>query len=258
MLLVALVAFASALLTLFSGFGLGTLLLPAFAVFFPLPVAVAATGVVHLANNLFKAALLGRHTNWHVYLCFAIPGAIAAFLGALALDALAGTAPLASYEWNGRVREITPMSLAIGGLILSFAVVELHPRASEVSFPRRFLPLGGVLSGFLGGISGHQGALRTAFLLRLQLSREAFLATGILSAVTIDCVRLVVYGTSQWRDDVVGHDGLWPMVGLGIAAAFAGSYLGKRLMHKVTMRSIQILVGVMLVVLGAALAVDAV
>jgi hypothetical protein len=33
-------------LTLFSGFGLGTVLMPAFAVFFPVPTAIAATAVV--------------------------------------------------------------------------------------------------------------------------------------------------------------------------------------------------------------------
>lgn len=41
-------------LTLFSGFGLGTLLMPAFAVFFPVEVAVAATAVVHLATNRLR------------------------------------------------------------------------------------------------------------------------------------------------------------------------------------------------------------
>jgi uncharacterized protein len=39
-------AFASAL-TLYSGFGLGTILLPAFALFFAAPLAVATTGIVH-------------------------------------------------------------------------------------------------------------------------------------------------------------------------------------------------------------------
>ena len=32
-------------LTLFSGFGLGTLLMPAFAIFFPVEVAIAATAL---------------------------------------------------------------------------------------------------------------------------------------------------------------------------------------------------------------------
>ena len=42
-LLVALTAAFAAFLTLYSGFGLGTLLLPVFALFFPVEVAVAAT-----------------------------------------------------------------------------------------------------------------------------------------------------------------------------------------------------------------------
>ena len=40
-----------ALLTFFSGFGLGTLLLPVLAVFFPVDLAVAATAVVHLYST---------------------------------------------------------------------------------------------------------------------------------------------------------------------------------------------------------------
>jgi uncharacterized membrane protein YfcA len=59
-LLVLAVALAASLLTFFSGFGLGTLLLPAFALVFPLDVAVAATALVHLANNVSKGPSSAR------------------------------------------------------------------------------------------------------------------------------------------------------------------------------------------------------
>ena len=62
-LIVAAVALLASGLTLFSGFGLGTLLLPAFALLFPVEIAVGATAVVHLANNLFKLTLIGRHAD---------------------------------------------------------------------------------------------------------------------------------------------------------------------------------------------------
>ena len=52
-------ALAAALLTLFTGFGLGTLLLPVFVLVVPPPLAVAATAVVHLLNGVLKAALTG-------------------------------------------------------------------------------------------------------------------------------------------------------------------------------------------------------
>lgn len=40
--LITLIALVVSGLTLFSGFGLGTVLMPAFAVFFPVPTAIAA------------------------------------------------------------------------------------------------------------------------------------------------------------------------------------------------------------------------
>ena len=69
---IGLVAFLASGLTLYSGFGLGTVLLPAFALFFPAPVAVAATGVVHLLNGLFKGALLWRQAHWSTVLRFGL------------------------------------------------------------------------------------------------------------------------------------------------------------------------------------------
>ena len=68
-LVIALVAFGASALTLFSGFGLGTLLLPAFALFLPVEVAVSATAVVHGANSFFKAGLLWGGVDRGVLLC---------------------------------------------------------------------------------------------------------------------------------------------------------------------------------------------
>src|SRR5690606_7257660 len=91
-MLIGLVAFLASGLTLYSGFGLGTLLLPAFALFLPAPAAVAATAVVHLLNNLFKAALVGRQAHWATVLRFGIPAIPAAIFGGWLLGRL-GTAP---------------------------------------------------------------------------------------------------------------------------------------------------------------------
>ena len=69
---VALAALLAAGLTLYSGFGLGTLLLPVFALFYPVEVAVAATAVVHGANNVFKVSLVGKHADRGVVLRFGL------------------------------------------------------------------------------------------------------------------------------------------------------------------------------------------
>ena len=257
MLLVILVAALAAGLTLFSGFGLGSLLLPAFAVFFPLDVAVAATAVVHLANNLFKAALLGRYADLRVVAAFAIPGAVAAFAGAWVLHLISELPTLSVWHLGGRACQVTTAGVTIGGLILVFAVLELLPRFHRVGFRRELVPLGGLLSGFLGGLSGHQGALRTAFLVRLGLARETFLATGIVAAIVIDVVRLSVYA-GDFRGQLARLEGAGDLVLAGTIAALTGSYVGRRLIHKVTMEGIRLLVGAMLVLLGLAIAIGVV
>jgi uncharacterized membrane protein YfcA len=249
-------AFAVSILTLFSGFGLGTLLMPVFALFFPVAVAVASTAVVHLLNNLFKLALLARSAVPRVLLAFGLPAVGAAFLGALALNALAHQRAIQAWQLGARRFEVTPVNLTMGLLILGFAVVELAPERRMPRLDPRWLPLGGVLSGFFGGLSGHQGALRAAFLRRADLSPTAFAATTATLACMVDLTRLVVYGAAflTGRLDGAGDGIDWPVVGTATACAFGGSYAGRRLLPKVTLGVLHWITGGLLAVVGAGLA----
>jgi uncharacterized membrane protein YfcA len=245
-------------LTLFSGFGLGTLLLPAFAIFFPIGVAVAATAVVHLVNNLFKLALLWRDADWSVAIRFALPAALAALPGAALLFYLGDLPALWTYEFGGEIREVTAVRLAIAGLIIFFALMDLVPSlGNRVAFRPEHLPLGAALSGFFGGLSGHQGALRSAVLLRFGLSKAAFIATGVVCAVVVDITRLIVYGTTFYNENFrqLAQGGGIALVAFASLAAFLGAFLGTRLMKKVTMPMVRRLVGIMLILLAFALAI---
>ena len=51
-------------------------------------------------------------------------------------------------------------------------------RGWTLALPSRWLALGGVLSGFFGGLSGNQGALRSAFLLKSQPLEGGFRRHG--------------------------------------------------------------------------------
>jgi uncharacterized membrane protein YfcA len=194
-----------------------------------------------------------------VVLAFGLPGAVAAYFGARLLKALGTFPALTEFEMGGRVCTVTPLGVIIGVLVVFFACFELHPVAKKLQLPPRYLPLGGLLSGFLGGLSGHQGALRTTFMVRLGLSKQAFLGTGIVCAVIIDIVRISVYafdmfGDAEGAQDFKSLADGWHYVGAGTGAAFIGSYVGRRLIDKVTMEGIRLLVGVMLLCLGIAIA----
>ena len=81
LILVILFAFLASLATFFSGFGLGSILLPVFAIFYPAEIAVAATAIVHFSNNVFKTFIIGRYGALKVILGFGIPAFIASFFG---------------------------------------------------------------------------------------------------------------------------------------------------------------------------------
>lgn len=250
----ALFAFGVSLLTLFSGFGLGTLLLPAFALFLPVDIAVASTALVHAANSLFKAGILAGQADARVVVRFGLPAVIAAFGGALVLASLSGQEPLATWSFLGKTASITPIKLVMGVLILGFACFELVPVLHALRAPPRWLPLGGVLSGFFGGLSGHQGALRAAFLAPLGLSPAAFASTQAIIALMVDAARLLIYG---WSFVLLRESSApipWRLVAVTTLAAFLGALVGKRLLPAMTLEGLRLVVGILLVVVGVALA----
>ena len=81
-IVISVVAFLVAILTFFSGFGLGTILTPVFMLFFPVELAIALTGIVHFFNNVFKIILVGKNADKSVLKRFGIPAVIFAFIGA--------------------------------------------------------------------------------------------------------------------------------------------------------------------------------
>ncbi len=250
-LVVCAVALLASGLTLFSGFGLGTLLLPAFVLFFPADVAVAMTAIVHFLNNIFKLMLLGKHADRNVVLRFGIPALLSAFAGAMLLVYVADVPPVGSIDLFGKSYYIMPVKLLIALLMAIFAVVETVPAFDTLRIPLKYLPLGGVLSGFFGGLSGHQGALRSMFLVRAGLTKESFIATGVVIACLIDITRLSVYAGH------IAAMGVQQNVLLLVAAtlsAWTGAFVGNRFMKKVTLAAIQRIVSVLLIIIAAALA----
>lgn len=253
-LVIAAVAFVMSGVTLFSGFGLGTVLMPIFALFFPVPIAIAATAVVHLANNGFKLVLVGRRADWTVVRRFGAPAAVAALAGASLLSLFASLPALGAYRLGGRAFEVTMVKAVIGALIIVFAWLEASRRFERLTFPARHLVLGGVLSGFFGGLSGNQGAFRSAFLIKAGLDTQAFVGTNVVSAVVVDTVRLLVYGFSFFSQRALELPAeIMGVVAAAIGAAFLGAYVGTRVLQQVTLQVVRVAVATMLLLVGAGL-----
>jgi uncharacterized membrane protein YfcA len=248
--IICLVAFLTSILTFFSGFGLGTILLPVFALFFPIELAVALTGVVHFFNNVFKLFLVGKNANKAVLINFGIPAVFAAIIGAYVLVNITDIKPLYTYTFLTGTFEITVVKLVIAILLITFAIIELSPIFNALKFEKKHMSLGGALSGFFGGLSGHQGALRSAFLINSGLTKETFIGTTVVISSVVDFSRLSVYAT-RFFESGLNENKL--LILCATLSAIIGAIIGNQLLKKITLKFIQKLIAFLLILISLAL-----
>jgi uncharacterized membrane protein YfcA len=140
--------------------------------------------------------------------------------------------------------------MGLGFLLGLFAIIEWLPQSKKISFSTKWLPLGGYISGFFGGLSGHQGALRSAFLIRAELTKEVLIGTGIVIATCIDITRIGQYMGQQNKQVLLSNGALF----LGsIACAFLGVYLTQQWIQKVTIQWLQKSIALLLIIFSICL-----
>ena len=96
--------------------------------------------------------------------------------------------------------------------------------------------------------------MRSMFLIRSGLDKEAYIATGVAIALLVDITRIPVYwsGMPSMRAEE------WWMVATATLAAFLGAWWGKQLIPKITLRSVQMVVGLLMLVIALGLASGAI
>ena len=119
-LIISLVTFFAAILTFFSGFGLGTILTPFMMIYFPVEIAIAFTGVVHFSNNIFKLFLIGKKASKVILIKFGIPAILASFIGSYLLFELDSDNIFFSYILYDKKIEISTTTFIISLLLFGF------------------------------------------------------------------------------------------------------------------------------------------
>lgn len=250
-LTISIVTFIICLLTFFSGFGLGTLLTPFMMLFFPVDIAIGLTAVVHLFNNLFKWALVGKKASINIIINFGIPAIIAAIVGSWLLLRWSDLPILHTYKMFGKSFDIHPIKLVIGLLLLVFASLDLIPKFQSLAFPKKWMPIGGMLSGFFGGLSGNQGAFKSAYLIKSGLNKEMFVGTTVVISTLVDFTRLGIYSQQIQKIDWQAYQILLLTATI---SGILGSWLGNIWLKKITLNTLQFGIAWMLMVLSFLLA----
>ena len=124
------------------------------------------------------------------------------------------------------------------------------PVLRKIKIDQKWLVVGGSLSGFFGGLSGHQGALRSVFLLKTKTSTNSFIATGVVIAILVDLARVFVYGTNILSLSTIRNANLESGLLVAIGASLLGVIVANSFKKKITLNFVRNLVAGLMLLIG--------
>ena len=208
LIIAALGAFVAAALTVPAGFGLSTILTPFVLLLMDPHEAVAVVAVVHGAHNAAKCWSMWNYVDLNAFRHYGVWLVIGAVLGAI----LQNQVPQ------------DPLLIIIGIFLIILPILSLSERWTGYTIPEANDRIGGFGSGFLGGLSGHQGALRAMFLTRRIPDKMAYAATASILALCVDLSRIPVYLIFR-PDELLEHTQITFVL---VISAIIGVRIGKR------------------------------
>ena len=207
LLFVAIGSFLAAALTVPAGFGLSTILTPLVLLLMGPHEAVAVVAVVHGAHNAGKFAALRESVDFEAFRRYGVWLVLGAILGA----ALQNEVPQ------------KPLLALIGAFLVSLPLLSMSEGWTGYRIPEANDSLGGFGSGFMGGLTGHQGALRAMFLTRRLPDKMTYAATASVLALCVDLSRVPVYLLFRY-DEMSQHAALTLVL---VISALIGVRVGK-------------------------------
>lgn len=225
---IAIAGFLSASVAAVAGFGIGSLLTPLLASHFGMRTAVSLVAIPHFVATLLRFLKLRRHLDLHVFRTFGVMNAVGALAGAL-LHSAAGNPVLV---W------------VLAGLLVFAGLLNVSGYATRLRFSPLIAWPAGAASGFLGGLVGNQGSIRSAALLGLDIeSGRSFVATATAIGLLVDIVRLPIYLAND-LDRIVTQA---PAVFTAIGAVIVGTYAGAHLLQRIPDHQFRRLIGALLI-----------
>ena len=230
LLLTVVVAMIAGAIASVSGFGIGSLLTPLFALRVGTKLAVAAVSVPHVIATALRFWMMRKEVDRQLLWSFGVMSAAGGLVGAL----------LQSYA-------ASPILTVIFGLLLTFTgLMHLTGYAQRLQFHGWVAWAAGAISGLLGGLVGNQGGIRSAALLGFDVPKRAFVATATAVGLVVDAARMPVYLFTQGSKIAA----LWPELLAAVLGVVIGTLAGERILRRLPESWYRRVVGLLLVALG--------
>jgi uncharacterized membrane protein YfcA len=206
-------AFIAEIIGTIGGFGSSLFFVPLANFYFDFHTVLGITAMFHLFSNASKISLFKEGLDKNLILWIGVPSVIFVIIGAI----------LSNYLNNKHAE------LYIGLFLSSFSILILAFPNIKLAANKNNSIAGGAASGLLAGLLGTGGAVRGLTMAAFNLEKNIFLASSAVIDMAVDSSRFVVYliqGYMKWN--------FLYYIPFLIIIAYAGSYIGKRILNKLS------------------------
>ncbi|MGB3736976.1 MAG: TSUP family transporter [Ilumatobacter sp.] len=253
LIVIGVAAFSTAVLSAVAGLGGGVILLLVIAQFVAPTTAIPIQGAIQLVANGSRAALLRRTIAWPVVgwsSLLLLPGSLLGVAIATSVPENAVRLALAAFvlvlAWRPHWLKLTPSP----GSAADRSEDDDRSRARE----RRPMLIGlGAATGLLNSTVGASGPVTSPFLKAVTATHVAFVATAAATQVAAHAAKLFAFTTDGW--DIVDHV---DVIATGVVGVVAGSWIGTRLLGRISTTDLDVVFKVVLTALAVRLVVTAV
>ncbi|MEO9892325.1 sulfite exporter TauE/SafE family protein [Aurantibacter sp.] len=211
------------------GFGSSVFFVPMASYFMDFQTVLGITALFHLSSNITKLGFFRKGFDKTLMLYLGIPAILFVSIGAF----------LSKY--------VNPelLTLILGIFLLLFGLLFLINKNLIVSASKKNALIGGTLSGLIAGLLGTGGAIRGATMTAFNLNKEKFIATSAIIDLGIDLSRSIIYTYNGY----VNKKDLY-LIPILIGVSIVGTYLGKKVLDKITQAQFKRIVLFLLVGIG--------
>lgn len=228
-------AFVAEILGTVAGFGSSTVFLPLALLFLDFKTALVLVAFFHIFGSASRVGWFRRGLDMKLLIHFGVPSIAATAVGAL----------LVSYTPQTTLKGVLGLFL-IGYSLLGYAEEKFRIKESEQN-----MVVGGALSGFLAGLIGTGGALRGAFLTAFGTNKQQYYATAAAVGLAVDLTRIPLY----LKQGFLPNSFYWYIPVL-LLVAIIGSFVGKRIVDRISQRQFKNVVLVVLMLIGVKFIVE--
>lgn len=223
------IALISEILGTVGGFGSSAIFVPLAGFFFSLQTVLALTGVLHVFSNVAKLLLFRKTINYRIVLWIGVPSVVLVIVGA---------------QLNSMI-DLRYAELILGIFLVLFSAFLFFLPHYRLTANKRNTIATGSIAGFLAGLIGTGGAIRAMGLAAFDLEKATFVATSAAIDLGVDLSRSIVYIYNGYLKAE-----FYFLIPILLAIAFIGSWLGKKVLDKVSQDNFKKMVLILLFLIG--------